>query len=92
MQQNFGINPDMLVWGTHRLLPPGEVDNGEPTVPHDGTVQALLPMLVRPSVADGSVHPAQRGLIRQTIAGVKQRKRYARNNPVPQERASRYRI
>src|SRR5258707_12297701 len=60
-------DPDWSVRCAHRLLAAGEVDNGESTVPHDGTVAALLPVLVRPPVVDGSVHPIQQGLIRQTV-------------------------
>src|SRR6266581_9326754 len=60
-------DPDFPVGRAHRLLPASEVDNGEPAVTHDGTLEALLPVLVRPPVADGSIHPVQQGLIGQTI-------------------------
>src|SRR6266851_9869491 len=60
-------DPDWSVRCAHRLLAAGEVDNGEPTVPHDGAVAALLAVLVRASVADRGVHPVQQRLIRQSI-------------------------
>src|SRR5688572_26800446 len=61
-------DPEPSVRGTHRLLPAGDVDNGETTVPHDGMLETLLPVLVRPSVADGGVHPFEQGFIGQAIS------------------------
>src|SRR6266705_388180 len=76
-------DPDFPVGRAHRLLPAAEVDNGEPAVAHDGTVEALLPMLVRPTVADGSIHPVQQGLIRQTIAGPGVSEDETAHQPIP---------
>ncbi len=77
---------DFPVGRAHRLLPAAKVDNGEPAVAHDGTLEALLPMLVRPPVAHGSIHPAQQGLIRQTIAspGISENEpAHAAGQPIP---------
>ncbi|SRR5260370_28612549 len=63
-------DPDLPVRGAHRLLTAGDVDNGEAAVTHGGTVGALLSVLVRPAMANCSVHPAQQNLIGQTIAGL----------------------
>ena len=59
---------DLTVRRAHRLPPPGDVDNGEPTVSHDGAVAARLPMPVRASMAEGRVHSVKQRLIRQAIA------------------------
>src|SRR6266513_3754212 len=76
-------DPDFSVGRAHRLLPPAEIDNGEPTVAHDGTLAALLPMLVRPPVAHRSIHPAQQGLIRQTIASPGISENETAHQPIP---------
>jgi hypothetical protein len=52
-------------------------------VAHDGTLEAFLPMLVRPPVADGSVHPTQQGLIRQTIASPGVSENETAHQPIP---------
>src|SRR5437660_1604583 len=76
-------DPDFPVGRAHRLLPAAEVDNSEPAVAHDGAVEALLPVLVRPPVADGSIHPAQQRLIGQTIASPGISENETAHQPIP---------